>query len=170
MRSIFTSQRVETVEGVAQKLRDAGIEVRITNGRSYHSKRGGQFSYMDPRQPKNEPTVWVVHAEQQVQAREVLRQAGLLDTTRRDPGTPVSYSFADVQIQPRKRANWGWRIRVGLLLVIATAALLVVLQRPSSPAAVPLPATTPAAPAQDSEQREPGVGENEYRIRIIPAS
>ena len=40
MRRIFSSQRVENVEGVAQMLRDAGIEVRVTNGRSYHAAGG----------------------------------------------------------------------------------------------------------------------------------
>ena len=47
MRKIFSSQRVENAEGVAQMLREAGIEARISNGRSYHSKRRGQFSYLD---------------------------------------------------------------------------------------------------------------------------
>ncbi|HXH00735.1 MAG TPA: pathogenicity-like protein, partial [Xanthomonadaceae bacterium] len=34
MRQVFSSIRLETVEGVAKLLRDAGIQVRITNGRS----------------------------------------------------------------------------------------------------------------------------------------
>lgn len=173
MRSIFSSQRVETAEGVAQKLRDAGIEVRVTNGRSYRSRRSGQFSFLDKRDPKNEPTVWVVHAEQQVQAREILRQAGLLETTRRDPGTAHSYSLADVTIAPRKPANWGWRIRIGLLLVIAAVALVVVLQRPSAPAPATAPAATPTPapeqPAPQPAESDPGVGEDEYRVRIVPA-
>ena len=68
MRQIFNSQRVETVEGVAQLLRDAGIEVRITNGRSYHSKRGSQFSYLDKEKATTHPTLWVVHADDQPRA------------------------------------------------------------------------------------------------------
>lgn len=168
MRSIFTSQRVETVEGVAQRLRDAGIEVHVTNGRSYRSRRSGQFSYLDKRDPKNEPTVWVVHAEDQVRARALLREMGLLDTTRADPGQATSMSFADVQFQPARKANWGWRIRVVLLAVIALVALAMLLRRPPAPAAAPVP--PPAAPAAPGEEHDPAVGEDEIRVRIIPAS
>ena len=45
MRQVFTSQRLETVEGVARLLEDAGIAVYISQPRSYHSRRSGQFSY-----------------------------------------------------------------------------------------------------------------------------
>lgn len=170
MRSVFTSQRVETVEGVAQKLRDAGIEVHVTNGRSYRSRRSGQFSYLEPRDPKNEPTVWVVHAEQQVRAREVLREAGLLESTRSNPGGGGQYSFAEVSFQPRRKPDWGWRIRAALLVVIAVLALVMLLRRPSAPAAAPAPATAPApAPASPEAEHEPGVGEDEVRVRIVPA-
>lgn len=168
MRSVFTSQRVETAEGVAQRLREAGIEVHVTNGRSYRSRRSGQFSYMDKRDPKNEPTVWVVHAEDQVRARGILRGIGLLETTRSDPGQATALSFADVQFQPARKANWGWRIRIGLLLVIAAVALVIVLRRPSVTPA-PLP-PAPAAPATPEPERDPGVGEDEFRVRITPAS
>ncbi len=92
MRKIFTSQRVENAEGVAALLREAGIEVRITNGRSYQSRRRGQFSYLDKKDDSQLPTVWVVRADDQPRAREILRDARLLDTTRRDH--PVAeYAF-----------------------------------------------------------------------------
>ena len=87
MRQVFSSQRIETVEGVAKLLTDAGIAVHISNGRSYQSKRSGQFSYTEPVKAQLQPAVWVRHAEDQPRARELLRQAGLLETTR--PG-PVS--------------------------------------------------------------------------------
>ena len=168
MRSIFTSQRVETAEGVAQRLRDAGIEVHVTNGRSYRSRRSGQFSYMDKRDPKREPTVWIVHAEDQVRAREILRATGLLDTTRQDPGQATALSFADVQFQPARKPNWGWRIRIALLLVIAAVALVILLRRPTITPAEPVQADQPV-PAVPEPEREPGVGENEFRVRITPA-
>ena len=168
MRQIFSSQRVETAEAVAERLRQAGIEVRVTNGRSYRTRRSGQFSYLDKVDNKTLPTVWVARADDQVRARELLRQAGLLETTRRDPGQATALDFSNVQIQPRGQTNWGWRIRVGLLLVIAAVALFILLQRPATPAA---PATAPppgnSAPAEPA--REPGVGEDEFRVRIVPA-
>ena len=65
MRQVFSSQRIETVEGVAKLLTDAGIPVHISNGRSYHSKRGGQFSYTEPVKAQLQPAVWVRLAEDQ---------------------------------------------------------------------------------------------------------
>jgi hypothetical protein len=56
MRQVFTSLRLENVESVAQILRDAGIEVRITNGRSYKGKMRSRASYSDDSAPK--PAVW----------------------------------------------------------------------------------------------------------------
>lgn len=171
MRQIFSSQRVETAEAVATRLRDAGIEVRVTNGRSYRTRRSGQFSYLDKPDNKNLPTVWVVRADDQVRARELLRQAGLLETTRRDPGQATALDFSNVQIKPRGQANWGWRIRVGLLFVIAAVALFIVLQRPGQPPAAPAPAGNAAPATQQTAEpaREPGVGEDEFRVRIVPA-
>ena len=69
MRQVFSSQRIETVEGVAKLLTDAGIAVHISNGRSYQSKRSGQFSYTEPVKAQLQPAVWVRHAEDQPRAR-----------------------------------------------------------------------------------------------------
>jgi len=169
MRQIFSSQRVETAEGVATRLREQGIEVQVTNGHSYRSRRSGQFSYLDRADNKNLPTVWVVRAEDQVRAREILRAAGLLATTRRDPGQATALDFSAVQIQPQRQNPWGWRIRVALLVMIAAVALFIVLQRNGRPEVAP-----PAAPAQQpaaapAPANEPGVGEDEFRVRIVPA-
>lgn len=171
MRQIFSSQRVENAEAVAQRLREQGIEVQVTNGHSYRSRRSGQFSYLDKADNKNLPTVWVVRADDQVRAREILRAAGLLASTRRDPGQATALDFADVQIQPQRQANWGWRIRVALLVMIAAVALFIVLQRTAQPqAALPAqPAQQPAAPATQAPTPEPGVAEDEFRVRIVPA-
>lgn len=94
MRKIFSSQRIETAEGVANLLRNAGIEIRISNGRSYQSKRSGQFSYLEQGNAQAHPTVWIVHANDQPRARELLRDARLLDTTRRDMPN-VEYTFRE---------------------------------------------------------------------------
>ncbi|GAE49670.1 pathogenicity-like protein [Xanthomonas arboricola pv. pruni str. MAFF 311562] len=94
MRKIFSSQRIETAEGVADLLRNAGIDVRMSNGRSYESKRSGQFSYLEQGNAQAYPTVWIVHADDQPRARDLLRDARLLDTTRRDLPN-VEYTFRD---------------------------------------------------------------------------
>ena len=81
MRQVFTSQRLENVEGVADLLRHEGIEVRITNGRSYKGNRRGAFKYTVPKAGP-QPAVWVIRSEDQPRARALLREAGLLATTR----------------------------------------------------------------------------------------
>lgn len=167
MRKIFSSQRVETAEGVAKLLREAGIEVRISNGRSYHSKRSGQFSYLEQGNPQNYPTVWVVHANDQTRARELLREARLLDTTRRDQPY-AEYAFAEAPGETgRARANWAWRIRIALLLVIGAIALFIVLHRRAAPTP-PVPAQPAAAPVQQQAPVQPQDPE-EIRVRIEPA-
>ncbi len=75
MRQIFSSQRVETVEGVAELLRGHGIEVKVTNGRSYKTRRRGQFSYTDLGNASAYPAVWIVRADDQPRARNPARCA-----------------------------------------------------------------------------------------------
>jgi hypothetical protein len=166
MRQIFSSQRVETVEGVAKLLRDAGIDVRITNGRSYHSKRGSQFSYLDTSKATTHPTLWVVHADDQPRAREILRDARLLETTRRDHPT-AEFAFRDQAAEVAPARNGAWRIRIGLLLLIAAVAMVVVMRHRSAPTAPPVQTqqAQPQAPAT-----QPAPEEEEVRVRITPAT
>ena len=176
MRQVFTSQRLETVEGVARMLEDAGIGVHISHPRSYHSRRRGQFSYAEPAAANQQPAVWVRLPEDQPRARELLREAGLLATTR------TSYSGL---LQPATEAltsrseesgsrRWAWRVRVGLLLAIAAVAMFIWLRRPSTaPApATPTqvqPAVAPGASAQPPTDAADEAGEDEeIRVRISP--
>ena len=162
MRKIFSSQRVENAEGVAQILRDAGIEVRVTNGRSYHSKRRGQFSYTDKVNNDNQPAVWVVHANDQPRAREILRDKRLLDTTRRDHPT-AEYAFRDAPAETGTGRNWAWRIRIALLVVIACVALVIMLRHRNAPTAAQAPAAAPQA-----QPAEAAPAADEFRVRIAP--
>ena len=120
MRKVFSSRRLENTEGVATLLREAGIEVRIINGRSYKGNRRGTFSYSDPAAPMSE--VWVVRSDQQRQARELLREAGLIDTTR--PGGGYTFrsttELAEAKSPARKRLL---RIKLGLLGVIGAVVV-----------------------------------------------
>lgn len=147
MRQVFTSLRIETVEGVARLLEEAGIETYIANGRSYHSKRGSQFSYTEPMTVKQQPSVWVQKAEDQPRARELLRAAGLLASTRPGQGDPLT--FAPVAEEGGKRRSWAWRIRVALMIGVALAAVVTVMRHRSAQETPP--------PAQEEE---------EVRIRI----
>jgi len=104
MRQIFTSQRMETVEGVAKMLTDAGIDVHVANARSYRGQRNSQFRYTEPLPKGLQPSVWIRHPEDQPRAREILREAGLLETTR--PGAGPTLAFSSTQDEEPKRGAW----------------------------------------------------------------
>ncbi len=162
MRQVFTSLRIETVEGVANLLKEAGIEVHLANGRSYHSKRGGQFSYAEPMKLKQQPSVWVTRAEDQPRAREILRQAGLLASTRPGQADPLLFAGGNLPEEPNKR-SLAWRIRIGLLAAIAIAALITVTRQRAPPQVLPS-AQTPAPAAEQPPAQE----EEVVRVRITP--
>lgn len=140
MRQIFSSPRLENVEGVVQLLEEAGIQVRVTHGRSFEGPRRRKFSYSDHESPQ--PTVWVVNSADQVRAREILRDAGLLDTTR--PGE--SYASSAFRFDPLTQAVKPQRrvllVKMALLIGIATVLVLAVLHTLSQPS-VPQEASPP---------------------------
>lgn len=162
MRQVFTSLRIETVEGVAKLLQEAGIEVHIANGRSYHSKRGSQFSYAEPMQLKQQPSLWVKRAEDQPRARQILREAGLLASTRQ--GQPAALLFTSEAPGTTKGRSLAWKIRIALLIAIAVAALVTVVRH----RAMPPPPAAPATAAENAPAAAPdnGLAEDEVRIRI----
>ena len=164
MRQVFSSQRIETVEGVARMLTEAGIPVHISNGRSYHSKRGGQFSYTEPVKAQLQPAVWVRHADDQPRARELLREAGLLESTR--PGYASTLTFSSAQDTTTTQRSWAWRIRLVLLALIALAAVVMWMRRPAPPP----PAVAPPMPEQAVPTPPAPADEEEDRIRIQPVS
>lgn len=120
MRQVFTSARLETVEGVAKLLEDAGIEVRIRNGRSYHGARRRPFSFRDSPETSPWPTLWIVRPEDQPRARQLLREGGLLDSTR-DPLPPLPESLR--RQDPAQRAL-RWRLALLVVLVLGALAML----------------------------------------------
>jgi hypothetical protein len=170
MRQIFSSQRVETAEGVAKLLRDAGIAVRVSNGRSYRSRRSGQFSYLEPTAAQAQPTVWVIHADDQPRARALLRESGLIDSTRQDPaqGVPYLTDFRS-QVAPAPGKRWAWRIRVALLLVIGVVAMATALRHFGNRAPQPAPAAAPAARPAAPPATQPAQDGDEVRVRVQPA-
>jgi hypothetical protein len=126
MRQVFSSQRLENVETVAQMLRDADIEVRITNGRSYKGGRRGTFSYAEEAGgPK--PAVWVVRSDDTVRAREILRGAGLLETTRESFSGP-SFRLNPEESGPARKAQTRMlRIKLVLLAGIVVVGWLAIM-------------------------------------------
>jgi hypothetical protein len=125
MRQVFASPRLENVEGIAQFLEAQGIEVRITHGRSYKGGWGGRRTYRDSEGGPL-PAVWVVKSEDQPRARQLLREAGLLDSTRGGgsdsflaPSAHVGSTEPGAAKPPaQKRA---FRYKIGLLIAIVVA-------------------------------------------------
>lgn len=150
MRQVFSSPRIENVEAVARMLEDAGIEVRVNNGRSYRGAIRGNFSYRDGGGGAPRPSVWVIRSDQQPEARRMLREAGLLRSPARGdsflPGVPASSTQAAAQ--PARGAG---RYRYGLLLAVAVTAALALLAwragRDDTGVADAAPGRTPDAPA-----------------------
>ncbi|MBS0212797.1 MAG: hypothetical protein JSR26_06385 [Proteobacteria bacterium] len=133
MRMVFTSPRLENVEAVAKLLVDAGIEVKVANDRSYKGNRRKVFSYRDKLDSESNPQVWVLKAEDQPKARAMLREQGLLESTRHGVGfggetSPSSFlptsAHAPATRQRDARATLTMRIRLLLLAVIAALTVL----------------------------------------------
>ena len=134
MRKVFSSPRLETVEGVVQLLEQAGIQVRVTDGRSFKGSRRRQFSYSDNQ--SLQPAVWVVNSADQVQARAILRDAGLLDTTR--PGdsyatNPFRFDPLTQAVKPPKRVLLFKMALLGSITMVLVLAVLHMLSQPSVP-------------------------------------
>ena len=101
MRKVFTSPRLENVEAVAALLQDAGIQVKVSEARSYRGSRRSSFSYRESEDAGPQPAVWIIHAEDQPRGRQLLREAGLLLVviglmvlTTRKPDAPATVAAA----------------------------------------------------------------------------
>ncbi len=158
MRQVFSSVRLENVEGVAKLLGEHGIEVRITNGRSYKGNRRGGFSYLDKdRNTAAQPTVWVVFPDDQLKARALLREAGLMDTTR-EGLRPETSRPAPIAPTPGYFAS---RARMWVLIAVVILGGMTTLrscQKPEPsrsvpPAPVVTPDPAPRADPQDDPDR-----------------
>ena len=125
MRQIFTSPRLENVEGVAEMLRQHGIETQVSNGRSYRGRRRSHYSYSDlaSGEAGPQPAVWIVHAEDITRARQLLLEAGLVESARQASFLPQPAANDAPPTSP-----WPFRIRLILLAAIAVGAGLVMSQ------------------------------------------
>lgn len=161
MRQVFSSPRLSNVEAVAELLEGAGIAIKITNGRSYRGNFDRGISYRGGGEDGH-AAVWVTRSEDQPRARQMLREAGLLDSTRpdqqRDSFLPDHLRMGGAK--PVTSGRWlsPGRLKVLLLIAIALVMGLAALwQRRSDPAPEVVAPTTrtlahipaPAASAPD---------------------
>jgi hypothetical protein len=128
MRQMFSSPRLSNVEGVAKLFDDAGIENKITQGRSWKGVSRREFSYRETEKSKDEqPAVWVLKSDDYKRARELLHASGLVDAgEQRESFLPENLQFKDDAAKPDAGKRI-FRIKLILLAVIgAMAALMVV--------------------------------------------
>ncbi len=148
MRKVFSSPRLENVEAVAAMLQEQGIEVKIDQRRSYRGKRRSTFRYKIEEDEGPQPSVWIVHADDQPRGRQLLRDAGLLESSRVGESSYLPLSVLDRE-QPgakakARRASW---IRAALLGLIAVGIGLVFFAtRKPAPVAPAAPVATAPAP------------------------
>lgn len=154
MRQVFSSPRLENVERVATLLREAGIEVQILNGRSYKGNRRSNFSYRDTAGDPR-PAVWVTRSDEQPRAREILREAGLLQSQPSTRGylpreDEAGLVFAsDSAPPPKRRMSRAAKVRYTLLGGAVVVIALSWLGTPSSDAPAPPPVAETTAPVLD---------------------
>ncbi len=133
MRQVFSSARLENAERVADLLREAGIEVRITDGRSYKGNRRSTASYSQGERTASWPAVWVVRSDDRTRAREILRDNGLLESTRPDgarPGFRSEFDDAPTKTPAQKRA---FRIKLALIGGIVVVAAMGFFRTATAP-------------------------------------
>lgn len=148
MRQVFSSPRIENVEGVAKYLEEAGIEVRITNGRGWKGAIRGNFSYREGERKGPAPAVWVVRSEDSPRARAMLREAGLLQDPRAPLESYLPPSAHDRGIgrgDPRRRRPL--LLKLGVLVLIGVAIGLGIRGMRQEPPAAPADTAAAASTA-----------------------
>jgi hypothetical protein len=123
MRMMFSSARLENVEHVRQLLDEAGIVSKIVGGRSYktYSRRGFSYNERQSALSEPQPQLWVLHADDYRQAREILLKNGLLDNS---PDSFVAESYRQTnkpRPTPGNRLN---KTRIALLVIIIGLMLI----------------------------------------------
>ncbi|MEO6227175.1 MAG: hypothetical protein ABIO61_04865 [Thermomonas sp.] len=174
MRQVFSSQRLENVEAVAELLRKEGIDVRISDGRSYQGNRRSHFSYRDGAESGRQPAVWILKADDQPRGRQLLRDAGLLESTRAGESSylPLSTLHDKKAHIERKRSSRA-RVRIGLLVLIVVVSALIWYARrdtPAVPANKPVAAVAPAKPKFPSPAIIPQADDLEIYRADVPTA
>ncbi len=125
MRQVFSSPRLENVERMAEVMREAGIEVQVTGGRSYKGGRRRHFSYREAPRGDETAAVWVVRADDLPKARQILRDAGLLASTVDEQGRYAGLTGGFRRPETEKRGNLGLRLRIIVVLIAAAVSALL---------------------------------------------
>lgn len=121
MRQIFTSPRLENVEGVAKLLDEAGIENKVSEGRGYKKVSRREFSYVEKKDGGNNPAVWVIKSDDYKRARELLHGMGLIDTAPTSSYLPGPLQFK----QPATTDQQTRLVRIKMVLLFVLGAMVL---------------------------------------------
>ena len=122
MRQIYTSPRVENVDRVVAMLAEAGIETSVTNRRNWSGSSYQRASYSAKQNPESWPQVWIVKAEDQPRARQLMREAGIEPAVRHAQELALSRRGAGTK--PAGYNRWAVYIRLCLIAAIVLIVLL----------------------------------------------
>lgn len=105
-------------------LNEHGIETYISNARSYKGNRRSNYSYTELARGEAgaQAAIWIVLPSDITRARQLLRDAGLIESTR--PPTFLPAPVVAAKEAPRA-SPWPMRLRLILLAAIAIGAMLV---------------------------------------------
>ena len=146
MRKVFSSPRLENVDRVEALLAEIGIETYITNRDKLRRDRMRSFSYTARSDSSSWPAVWVKQAEDLPRARELLRDAGLMGSTRPDVANQYQLRPRTDHEAPRSASHVR---RVLLVLVVLSTIYFFgfrAMQAPQRQTVLPQRAA-PVAPA-----------------------
>lgn len=125
MRQIYTSLRQENIDRVIALMDEHGIETTVSNRSSYKGGEWKRFSYSNKPDASTWPQVWVVNANDQTRARELLREAGIEPPVRY--AEELAASREPLTGQSRHRAVAA-RMRMIALSLVAVASVLLSLR------------------------------------------
>ncbi|MBL8298617.1 MAG: hypothetical protein JNN30_09755 [Rhodanobacteraceae bacterium] len=125
MRQIYTSLRQENIDRVVALMSEYGIETSVTNRANYKGSDWKRFSYTNRPDASSWPQVWVVNANDQTRARELLREAGIEPPVRYAEELAASREPLTGQARHRAVAS---RMRLVTLSLVGIAAMLLTLR------------------------------------------
>ncbi|HUD42032.1 MAG TPA: hypothetical protein VMR06_08555 [Dokdonella sp.] len=126
MRQIYTSPRHENVQRVVALLQSHGIETTTTNRSDWRGGSWKRFSYSAGGQSRDSwPQVWVVRSDDQVRARQILRDSGLEPATRFADELAASRGI----VEPGRHNALSKRMKLVLLALIGGVIVLIALSQ-----------------------------------------
>ena len=128
MRQVYTSLRNENVDRVVELLNAHEIETTVSNRSSYKGADWKKFSYSQRPDVASWPQVWVVNANDQTRARELLREAGIEPPTRYGDEIPTLREETARPYGPARHRSVASRARMAALTVVGVASILLALK------------------------------------------